>query len=162
MAEYSAESIRKISRLATNSLRIGTGNLIGVSGNFRSGTGNCPCHRIPVLPQPLWSLRTLLPAASHWPQPSLRGRYWVSSSDGPGRSTARRLSHFATVLAETVKPNLASSAWIRFCPLEGTTRRGYGSIARKLASSSRDDARRDLCGGERGNLPPYRDPKDEC
>ncbi len=40
MAEYSAESIRKISMLATNSLNNGTGNLIGVSGNFRSGTGN--------------------------------------------------------------------------------------------------------------------------
>jgi len=40
MAGFSAESIRQISRLATNSLRIGTGNLIGVSGNFRDGTGN--------------------------------------------------------------------------------------------------------------------------
>ncbi len=35
-----AESIRQISRLATNSLRIGTGNLIGVTGNFSDGTGN--------------------------------------------------------------------------------------------------------------------------
>ena len=40
MAEFSAESIRQISRLATNSLSNGTGNLIGVSGNFRGGTGN--------------------------------------------------------------------------------------------------------------------------
>ncbi len=40
MAEFSAESIRQISRLATNSLRIGTGNLIGVSGKFRDKTGN--------------------------------------------------------------------------------------------------------------------------
>ncbi len=40
MAEFLGESIRQISRLAKNSLRIGTGNLIGVSGKFRGGTGN--------------------------------------------------------------------------------------------------------------------------
>ena len=40
MAGFSAESIRQIRRLATNSLRFGTGNLIDVSGNFRDGTGN--------------------------------------------------------------------------------------------------------------------------
>ena len=40
MAEFSAESIRQISRLATNSLRIGTGNLIGVSGNLIGVSGN--------------------------------------------------------------------------------------------------------------------------
>ncbi len=40
MADFSSESIRQISRLATNYLRIGTGNLIGVSGNFRGVSGN--------------------------------------------------------------------------------------------------------------------------
>ncbi len=46
LAEFFAESIRQISGLATNSLRIGTGNLIGVSGNFRGGTGNLgPDHQ---------------------------------------------------------------------------------------------------------------------
>ena len=40
MAEFSAESIRQISRLATNSLRIGTGNFLSQTGNFWSGTGN--------------------------------------------------------------------------------------------------------------------------
>ncbi len=42
MAEFSVESIPQISRLATNSLRIETGNLVGVSGNFRGGTGKFP------------------------------------------------------------------------------------------------------------------------
>jgi len=41
MAEYLVESVHQISRLPTNSLRIGAGNLIGVSGNIRSGSGNC-------------------------------------------------------------------------------------------------------------------------
>ena len=49
MVDYSAESIRQINRLATNSLRIGTGNLISVSGNFGSGTGNSGRR-----PEPTW------------------------------------------------------------------------------------------------------------
>ncbi len=40
MAEFSAESIRQISRLATNSLRIGTGNFFSRTGNFLPGSGN--------------------------------------------------------------------------------------------------------------------------
>ncbi len=90
MAEFLAESIRKSSRLETNSLRIGTGNLIGVSGNFRGGTGNSDpdqgsSKRGPARPQ-------LQIGGPQPPIPNSRHLAWNSRvGSTPGRATQRNL-----------------------------------------------------------------------
>ncbi len=56
-------------------------------------------------------------------------------------------------VTEVARPRIGA-AWAAQAPKADHVRPSTG--ARCVSS-----ARRDLCGGERGNPPPYRDPKDE-